>query len=192
MKYLSSLDYMKYNLSTDTIASSPSGYDFGRYHSFEEEQPTNGSYYNGDPETPDAVPQEQQLPSTFEPPPVWCIDCQSNQIVIGCSNGRLELWEATSGKFKVSVQLFSIDWLILMNLFLQCLYDDPNGIGSTSVKIIGNRVVVAKLNGCLDFMEIDSYRKGKRDSWGFSSFRRSGFLFLSLFDVINNYFHSSH
>ncbi|XP_059471097.1 sterol regulatory element-binding protein cleavage-activating protein isoform X2 [Neocloeon triangulifer] len=142
--------------STDTMASSPSGYDFGRYHSFEEERPTGMHHISNEAEvvTPENVHLEPPLASTLEPPPIWCIDCQSNQIVIGCANGRLELWEATTGKFK-------------------CLMEDPNGIGSTSLKIIGNRVVVAKLNGCIDFLEIDSYRKGKRDSWGFSSFRRT-------------------
>jgi hypothetical protein len=84
---------------SDTMASSPSGYDFGRYHSFEEERSGGTSVLEADGATPEAM--QEPFPSTCEPPSVWCIDCQSNQIVIGCSNGRLELWEATSGKFKV-------------------------------------------------------------------------------------------
>jgi hypothetical protein len=86
---------------SDTMASSPSGYDFGRYHSFEEERSGGTSMLETDGATPENMQHEQPFPSTCEPPSVWCIDCQSNQIVIGCSNGRLELWEATSGKFKV-------------------------------------------------------------------------------------------
>ncbi|XP_065352415.1 sterol regulatory element-binding protein cleavage-activating protein [Cloeon dipterum] len=142
--------------STETVASSPSGYDFGRYHSFDEEKSMAYAQHPNEAEvvTPDNVHVEHPLSPVPDPPPIWCIDCQSNQIVIGCANGRLELWEATTGKFK-------------------CLYEDPSSVGSTSLKIIGNRVVVAKLNGCIDFVEIDSYRKGKHESWGFSSFRRT-------------------
>lgn len=32
---------------------------------------------------------------------IWCIDYLDNLIVIGCKNGRLEVWEGTTGKFKV-------------------------------------------------------------------------------------------
>ena len=34
--------------------------------------------------------------------PVWCLDCQENLIAIGCANGRLEFWEASTGTFKVT------------------------------------------------------------------------------------------
>lgn len=33
--------------------------------------------------------------------PIWCLDCQSNLIVVGCASGVLEVWEATTGKLKV-------------------------------------------------------------------------------------------
>lgn len=36
------------------------------------------------------------------PPAIWCMDIMDDIIVIGCSNGRLEFWEASSGKLKVS------------------------------------------------------------------------------------------
>lgn len=35
-------------------------------------------------------------------PSIWCIDYIDNLIVIGCSNGRIEFWEGTTGKFKVN------------------------------------------------------------------------------------------
>jgi len=35
-------------------------------------------------------------------PPIWCMDCRENLVVIGCANGRLEFWEGSSGSFKVS------------------------------------------------------------------------------------------
>lgn len=87
----------------------------------------------------------------------------------GSSCGKQPLENLKYGQF------FQFDTGLIFPLILQCLYEDPNSIGSTAVKIIGNRVVVAKLNGCIDFLEIDSYRRGKRESWGFSSFRRSKF-----------------
>lgn len=35
--------------------------------------------------------------------PVWCMDYVDNLIVIGCADGRLEFWEATTGKLKVNL-----------------------------------------------------------------------------------------
>lgn len=40
--------------------------------------------------------------SFVSPPAIWCMDIMDDIIVIGCSNGRLEFWEASSGKLKVS------------------------------------------------------------------------------------------
>lgn len=36
--------------------------------------------------------------------PIWCIDCQENLIAVGCANGRLEIWEARTGKLKVKIK----------------------------------------------------------------------------------------
>lgn len=35
--------------------------------------------------------------------PVWCLDYLDNLIVVGCSSGRIEVWEGTTGKFKVNL-----------------------------------------------------------------------------------------
>lgn len=37
--------------------------------------------------------------------PVWCMDYVDNLIVVGCADGRLEFWEGTTGKLKVSLYL---------------------------------------------------------------------------------------
>lgn len=87
-------------------------------------------------------------------PPIWCIDCRENIVVLGCANGRLEFWEGPSGKFK-------------------CLYDEPNSSGVTAVKLVGNRVVAARLSGFLDFLALESYSRGKPIDWGFSAYRRT-------------------
>ncbi|KAF4532599.1 hypothetical protein B566_EDAN013377 [Ephemera danica] len=113
------------------------------------------------PSTPEGLCEQGRYPcasaanvSQMDPPPVWCMDCQENLVVLGCANGRLEFWEASTGAFK-------------------CLFEDHNGIGVTAIKIIGNRVVVAKLSGCIDFCELESHRKGKPVEWSFTSFRRT-------------------
>ena len=34
-------------------------------------------------------------------PPIWCLDCQENIVVLGTGTGRIELWDAFSGYLKV-------------------------------------------------------------------------------------------
>lgn len=41
------------------------------------------------------------------------------------------------------------------------------------MKIIGNRVVAAKLSGSVDFLELKSYSDGRQMDWGFTAYRRS-------------------
>lgn len=89
-------------------------------------------------------------------PSIWCIDYQENILVVGCANGVLEFWEGTTGRFK-------------------CYFDDGSGIGISSVKLIWNRVIAAKLNGSLDFLELERYsaNDGNQSGWGFTSGRRT-------------------
>lgn len=86
--------------------------------------------------------------------PIWCMDYQENLIVVGCANGSLEFWEGTTGKFK-------------------CLFDDGSGLGISVVKFVGSRVVAAKLNGSIDFLQLESYSEGQQIDWGFTSYRRT-------------------
>ncbi|XP_066601673.1 sterol regulatory element-binding protein cleavage-activating protein isoform X2 [Prorops nasuta] len=86
--------------------------------------------------------------------PIWCMDYQENLIVVGCANGSLEFWEGTTGRFK-------------------CLFDDGSGLGISSVKFVGSRVLAAKLNGALDFLQLESYSEGQQIDWGFTSYRRT-------------------
>lgn len=41
----------------------------------------------------------------FDVPPVWCLDCQQNLIVLGTGSGRLEIWDGEKGTLKVSVSI---------------------------------------------------------------------------------------
>ncbi|KYM91676.1 Sterol regulatory element-binding protein cleavage-activating protein [Atta colombica] len=85
---------------------------------------------------------------------IWCMDYQENLVVVGCANGSLEFWEGTTGRFK-------------------CLFDDGSGLGISAVRLVGSRVVAAKLNGVVDFLQLESYSEGQQIDWGFTSYRRT-------------------
>lgn len=102
---------------------------------------------------------------TSKVPPIWCMDYLDNLIVLGCSDGRLEFWEGTTGKFK-------------------CIFEDGSGIGVTSLKLIGSRVIVAKLNGSIDFLQLQSYSQGRQIDWGFTSAYRRSKCYLSWFNTV--------
>ncbi|XP_022079877.1 sterol regulatory element-binding protein cleavage-activating protein-like [Acanthaster planci] len=68
------------------------------------------------------------------PPPIWCLVCSDHMVVVGCSNGRIEMWDSGSG-------------------FLLGSYED-NPIGATGLTITGTHLVVARLNGSLDFLDL--------------------------------------
>lgn len=38
---------------------------------------------------------------------VWCMDFVDNLVIIGCANGRLEFWEASSSRLKVWILVFT-------------------------------------------------------------------------------------
>ncbi|XP_057319656.1 sterol regulatory element-binding protein cleavage-activating protein [Microplitis mediator] len=86
--------------------------------------------------------------------PIWCIDYQDNIIVVGCANGALEFWEGATGLFK-------------------CFFDDGSGLGISAVKLVYNRVIAAKLNGSVDFLELEQHNEGHHVGWGFTSGRRT-------------------
>lgn len=67
--------------------------------------------------------------------------------------------------------------LLLLYFHLQCLFDDASGLGISAVKFVGNRVIVARLNGSLDFLQLESYSEGQQIDWGFTSYRRSRLIF---------------
>lgn len=51
--------------------------------------------------------------------PIWCLDCHENLIVVGCSNGRLEFWEGSTGTFKVKISICSSNLLCSFLYFNQ-------------------------------------------------------------------------
>uniref|UniRef100_W4VSE5 Sterol regulatory element-binding protein cleavage-activating protein n=1 Tax=Corethrella appendiculata TaxID=1370023 RepID=W4VSE5_9DIPT len=89
--------------------------------------------------------------------PIWCIDFLDNLIVIGCADGRLEFWEGTTGNFK-------------------CIYESESthNNGVTNIKLAGDKVVVARLSGRVDFLKLETYTQGRHIDWSFTSaYRRT-------------------
>ncbi|XP_069110525.1 sterol regulatory element-binding protein cleavage-activating protein-like [Argopecten irradians] len=75
--------------------------------------------------------QDNQAPS------VWCMTCHDGLIIAGCGNGRIEFWDGGSGTLK-------------------CLYGDSKE-GVIALCFIRNRVVAARLDGTLDFLEMETF-----------------------------------
>ncbi|XP_071803083.1 sterol regulatory element-binding protein cleavage-activating protein-like isoform X2 [Asterias amurensis] len=101
------------------------------------------------------------------PPLIWCMECSDHMVVVGCSNGRIELWDPSNG-------------------FLLGSYED-NPIGATGLCIAGSHLVIARLNGTLEFLELVTHHsvhinqalfndhlaegnRGKLRSWSTSDF----------------------
>jgi hypothetical protein len=42
----------------------------------------------------------------------------------------------------------------MLKSILQCIYEDGNPAGVVCIKIVGSRVISARLNGTLDFIEV--------------------------------------
>ncbi|KAH8277884.1 hypothetical protein KR018_009642 [Drosophila ironensis] len=102
-------------------------------------------------------PDGQTLVRKLPESPVWCLDYFDNLIVVGCANGRVELWESPAGVLKCAYQ-----------------EDAKRHQGITHIHLNGDRVIVARLNGRLDFYRLETYYKGKQIDWGFTSaYRRT-------------------
>lgn len=40
-----------------------------------------------------------------EVPPIWCLECQEALVIVGCGNGRIEVWDIYDSVLKVSYQI---------------------------------------------------------------------------------------
>lgn len=76
--------------------------------------------------------QDNQAPS------VWCMTCRDGLIIAGCGNGRIEFWEGLTGTLK-------------------CLYGDSK-VGVTGLCFVSYRVVAARLDGTIDFLEMETFQ----------------------------------
>jgi hypothetical protein len=68
------------------------------------------------------------------------MDFLDNLILIGCADGRLEFWEGTTGSIK-------------------CIYENQTTYsnGVTNIKLAGDKLIVARLNGRLDFLRLETF-----------------------------------
>ena len=69
------------------------------------------------------------------PSPVWCMQCFDGLVALGCANGRIEIWSQHS--------------------ILRCLYDDGSGMGIAKLKVCGEYLMAARLNGALESFRLE-------------------------------------
>ncbi|XP_045509949.1 sterol regulatory element-binding protein cleavage-activating protein [Colias croceus] len=109
----------------------------------------------------DAVTNLNWRSKPMKESPVWCMDYCNDLIILGCADGRLEFWDATSGKLKC------VWW---------CMEKRPSGTGVTHVKVLGGgrRICVALLTGHVTLFRLDAYNatSGAHVDWRFSTAHR--------------------
>ena len=66
---------------------------------------------------------------------IWSLDMAEGLVVVGCDSGQVEVYDVITGE-------------------LRCHYDDRRCNGVTHLKLLPGRVVVARLDGHLEFQEI--------------------------------------
>jgi hypothetical protein len=87
--------------------------------------------------------------------------------------------------------------LITRHIFffsLQCIYENQTTYsnGVTNIKLAGDKLIVARLNGRLDFLRLETYTQGRQIDWSFTSaYRRSKYLYLFLLICNHIEFHLS-
>ena len=78
------------------------------------------------------------------PSPVWCMQCFDGLVALGCANGRIEIWSQQSR--------------------LRCLYDDGSGMGIAELKVCGEYLLAARLNGALESFRLEfSYHREEKE-----------------------------
>nr|XP_026500680.1 sterol regulatory element-binding protein cleavage-activating protein [Vanessa tameamea] len=93
--------------------------------------------------------------------PVWCMDFCNDLVILGCADGRLEFWEASTSKL-LNVWWFN-EWR-------------SGGKGVTHVRALSGarRVCAASLSGHLTLLRLDAYnaQSGAHVDWRFSTAHR--------------------
>ena len=69
---------------------------------------------------------------------IWSLDMAEGLVVVGCDSGQVEVYDVMTGD-------------------LRCQYDDRRHNGVTHLKLLPGRVVVARLDGHLEYLEIVSW-----------------------------------
>jgi hypothetical protein len=71
-----------------------------------------------------------KIDSTFPFEPIWCCDVFGKLVILGCRNGRIEVWDALNGDL--------------------CFCYDDNKSGVTALKATNTILIVARINGTLE------------------------------------------
>ncbi|XP_070211949.1 sterol regulatory element-binding protein cleavage-activating protein-like isoform X2 [Littorina saxatilis] len=96
------------------------------------------SWSQGD--SPYTVSGDQLTGEEPDPHPasaIWCLTIRDGLIVAGCGNGRIEMWQGETGRLKYQ-------------------YNNSNK-GVTAICFVGNKVVAARMDGSLDFLELETF-----------------------------------
>ncbi|XP_052246747.1 sterol regulatory element-binding protein cleavage-activating protein-like [Dreissena polymorpha] len=101
---------------------------------FERRANRSKSWSEGDPMGDSSI---TELP----PAPIWSLTCRGNLVVVGCGNGKIEFWDPTNGSLK-------------------CVYSNKSQ-GVTGVNLVGHRVIAARLDGTVDFLELETFQTTK-------------------------------
>ncbi|CAG5116411.1 unnamed protein product, partial [Candidula unifasciata] len=70
--------------------------------------------------------------------PVWCLATLHGLIVTGCGNGHIEIWEAETGELRYHYGV--------------------SEVGVTGLCVVANKIVAARLDGSLDFLDMETFQ----------------------------------
>ncbi|XP_037088902.1 LOW QUALITY PROTEIN: sterol regulatory element-binding protein cleavage-activating protein-like [Pollicipes pollicipes] len=85
---------------------------------------------------------------------IWCMDCRQGLLAVGCSDGAVEMWDATTGALK--------------------LVHDEVAVPVTHVRLVDSRLVVARFNGTIHILTLQAVQHGVPIDWSYYSCLRPG------------------
>ncbi|XP_060060745.1 sterol regulatory element-binding protein cleavage-activating protein isoform X3 [Erinaceus europaeus] len=110
-------------------------------HAPAQRPPSPGPTLPQAPEDEGGSPLDKSSPSFAWAPStdgsIWSLELQGNLIVVGRSNGRLEVWDAIEGTL--------------------CCSSEEVSSGITALVFLDKRIVAARLNGSLDFFSLETH-----------------------------------
>ena len=104
----------------------------------DESVPTTRFQYN--PPSPNV--QDRSLPGANSKPSVWSVVSSGQFVIVGCSNGQIEVWDSASST-------------------LQCKYT-ANRDGVVGLACEEGRIVAARITGRLEFFVLEDYMEQQR------------------------------
>ncbi|XP_037299802.1 sterol regulatory element-binding protein cleavage-activating protein [Manduca sexta] len=128
----------------------------------------NGEPYRTDDCDISAVDNVDWRGKAIRESPVWCMDFCIDLIILGCADGRLEFWEASSGK------LMCVWWSVEARGGGGAAGREAAGVTHVRALAGGRRVCVASLGGHLTLLRLDAYNaaSGAHVDWRFSTAHR--------------------